>query len=367
MKYKLPLLFGWLMVFNYACHHPVQNEVIPVNRHLNGDIVCTYSFQFQDEFAIGITRNGQTFWIDPLQVQGPVILKNGHIFMIDPQNAGEMYILNIRTMQTNHLQTERPEYFTANDALRYADALSQHLPLSFYHFYVRNYFHYTLENEKLKLDRQNFGLRGIYINNAEQLSENKYVTLGFFRTGLLGLYDSKSKGMKYYGHYPIPVDIPFESSAMERIVESFQGNIAYSDIHSKVVYSSTNFAYLSCYQYTGEKLKFQWEKYIVPPPATQIVDGTLETDKTVTQGGFSDVAIAGDYIFACYTQTNIVDSIPDVTHSILVYDMAGNPVATFEIDYPISGIMVDMEEGAIYGISREYYNPVIVRFQFDQI
>ena len=367
MKYKILLLALWLIVFNYACHHPVKNEIIPESRHLNADIVCIYFFQFQDKFDIGIQRNGHTFMIDPLQLQGAVILKNGHLFMVDPENAGRMYVFNIKTGQTNLLQTEQPDYFSTNDATRYADVLGQHLPLSYFHFYVRNYFQYTLENDKVKLDRQNFRLKGIYISNAKQVNENQYVTLGFFRTGLLGLYDGKSKEMKYYGHYPISVDIPFESSAMEQIVQSFQGNIAYSDVHSKVVYSSSNFAYLSCYQFTGKKLTFQWEKHIVPPPATQIVDGTLESDKTVAQGGFSDVAIAGDYIFACYTQTNIVDSIPDNTHSILVYDMDGNLVATFQIDYSISGIMVDMEEGSIYGISREYYNPVIVKFHFGKI
>jgi len=50
----------------------------------------------------------------------------------------------------------------------------------------------------------------------------------------------------------------------------------------------------------------------------------------------------------------------------LVYDMKGNLVATFYIDYPISGIMVDVEAGSIYGISRED-EPVIVRFQFNEI
>ena len=131
MKYKLPILFGWLIVFNYACHHPVKNEIIPESRHLTADNMWIYHFQDQD---IGIQRNGQLFRIDPLQVQGPVILKNGHIFMVDPLNAGEMYILNIQTGQTDHLHTERPDYFTANDATKYADVLGQHLPLSYFVF-----------------------------------------------------------------------------------------------------------------------------------------------------------------------------------------------------------------------------------------
>ena len=132
------------------------------------------------------------------------------------------------------------------------------------------------------------------------------------------------------------------------------------------MYGSSYFAYLSCYHFTGKKLKFQWEKHIVTPPITQIVDGFLESDKTVTRGGFSGVTVAGDYVFASYTQRNVTDSLPGVTHSILVYDMLGNHVATYHIDCSISGIMVDIEAGSIFGISFED-DPVFVRFQFDQI
>ena len=363
MKINSLLVIG-LFAINLACHHPVQNEIIPEIRHLNADIVCTYFFLFQDEYAIGMQRNGQIFMIDPLKFQGAVILKNEYLFMVDPKNAGHMFIYNTQTGQIYEIKTRYPNYFSEEDAIKYADVLGQHLPLSFFHFDVRCYYQYTLENNQLKLKRQSFNLKGIHINSAEKLSENKYVTLGFFRTGLLGLHDSKSKKRRYYGHYPIPVDIPFESNAMERIVQSFQGNIAYSDQHSKVVYVSSNFAYLACYHFTGKKLTFQWEKHLVPPPATQIVDGFLVSDTTVNRGGFSDVAVAGDYIFACYTQKNVTDTVFDETDSILVYDMTGNHVATFYIDYPISGIAVDIERGEIYGISREYDKPVVVRFQY---
>ena len=366
MKYKLLVLAVWLIVLNFSCHHPVQNEIIPVTRYLTADTVC--GLYFQDP-VIGVKRNGQLFNIDPLQSQGAVILKNGHLFMVNPLNAGDMFIYNIQTGQMDDLNTNHPAYFSTDDAIRFADVLSQHLPLSFYHFYIDRYFQYTLEDNKVKLTRQNLRLKGTRINKAKQISENKYVTLGFFRKGLLGLRDNESKEMRYYGHYPIPVKIPSKSSVMERITENFQGNIAYSDEYSKVVYGSTNFAYLSCYYYTGEKLKFQWEKHIVPPPVTKIVDGFLVSDNTVARGGFSDVAIAGNYIFASYTQRNVTDSIPDVAHSILVYDMTGNHVATFHTDYPVSNMMIDAEEGSIYGILRgeDDLFPVIVRFQYDQI
>ena len=364
MKIKLSFFVIGLVAINLACNHPVENQIIPESRHLNADIVCNYFFLFQDKFSIGIKRKGNIIMVDPLKFQGAVILKNDHLFMVDPKNAGKMFVYNTQTGQIDEIKTIHPDHFSENDAIRYADVLGPHLPLSFFHFDMRGYYQYTLENNKVKLNRQSFKLKGLHINSAEQLCESKYVILGFFREGLLGLFDSKSKKMKYYGHYPIPVDIPFESGAMERVVQSFQGNIAYSDQHSKVVYGSSNFAYLSCYHFTGKKLTFQWEKHLVPPPAIQIVDGFLVTDNTVTQGGFTDVTVAGDYIFACYTQRTVTDSVPDVTDSILVYDMTGNHIATFHIDFPISGIVVDIEKGTIYGISREYNKPIVVRFQF---
>ena len=288
--------------------------------------------------------------------------------MVDPISAGKMYIYNTHTEQMDYFQTVDPNYLSMKDDEEYyPDALLQQLPVSFFHSYVNRYYHYTFENNKVKLTRQNLQPRGgLYITKAVQLIENKYVTHGYFRTGLLGLCDKESKEMKYYGHFPIPVDIPFERNAMERIVQSFQGNIAYSNIHSKVVYGCRSFSYLSCYHFTEKKLTFQWEKHIVPPPTTQIVDGILKSDKTVTQGGFSGVTVAGDYVFASYTQRNVTDSIPDITYSILVFDMQGNHVATYHIDCYISGIMVDIEAGSIYGFSFED-DPVIVRFQFNEI
>jgi hypothetical protein len=341
MKYRLLVLVCWLFAFTFSCRHQVQNEMIPLARHLVADTLCNSPFFFT----------------------GTTILKNSHIFMIDPFSAGEMDIYNTKTGQMDSIRTLHPNYYTKNDGTNYPDALLQQLPISFYHSHMASYYTYTLENDRVKLYRQK--LRA-YINRAEQINENMYVTLGAFRTGLLGLFDNKSKVIEFYGHYPLPVDIPFEKNAMRKIVQDFQGNITYSNQHSKVLYASRKFAYLSCYHFTGKKLKFQWEKHIAPPPAYTIVNGLLEFDKTAARGGFSDVAIAGDYIFACYAQKNITDSTPDTTYSILVYDMTGNHVATFHIDSSISSMVVDAEEGAIYGISREI-EPVIVRFKFDKI
>ena len=362
MKSKILVLAVCLIAFTFAFHHPLQNEIIPTSRHLNADTVCKYPHPYQE---VGIKKNGRIIMFSHYY-QGVTILKNKHIIVVDPFNAGEMHIYNIQTGQMDTLRTSHSNYFsvTNNDDTKYRDALLHLLPFSFYHFDIRSYYQYTLENDQMKLTRQNLRLKGVFITSAEQLTENKFITVGLFRNGLLGLYDKESKLMTYYGHYPISVAIPRKHEAMENIVHIFQGNIAYSDDHSMVVYASNNFAYLSCYHFTGSMLKFQWEKHIVPPPATKIVDGFLEIDQTVTQGGFSDVAVAGDYIFISYTQRNI----PDTTHSILVYNMSGSHVATYHIDSPISNIMVDEEEGVLYGISREDdKDPVIVRFQFDQI
>ena len=345
MKYKLVVPALWLIVLNFACHHQVQNEIIPLSRHLTADTVCDY----------------------PFFPEGKVILKNDHIFMIDFFSAGKMYIYNTQTEQMDYFQTVNPNYLSmTDDAEYYPDAMLQQLPLSFFHSYVNKHYHYTLENNKVKLTRQNLRPKWTHITKAEQLSDNKYVILGYFRTGLLGLYDKESKEIKYYGYYPISVALPYERSAMERIVHSFRGNIAYSEKHSKVVYGSSNFAYLSCYHFTGKKLKFQWEKHIVAPPATHIADGSLKSDETITQGGFSDVAISGDYIFAGYTQKEMVDSTPDIAYSILVFDMTGNHVVSFHTDCQIHGIMIDIEKGYIYGITGED-EAVIVRFHFDKI
>jgi len=345
MKCKLFVLAVWLTAFSFSCHHPDKKEIIPISRRIIADTVCSYPYLYR----------------------GIVSLKNDLIIMVDPLSAGEMDLYNLQTGKTDYVRTAHPDYFSMKDDIIYPDAFLQQLPLSFYHSGMDSYYYYTLENDQVKLNRQILRLSKTHLSKAEQISDNKYVTLGFFRKGLLGLWDKKTKLMNYYGHYPITVQLPLERDGMEKIVQSFQGYMAYSDQHSKVVFVSRSFAYLSCYHYTGKKFIFQWEKHILPPPEYIIADGFLEIDKTVTRGGFWDVTVAGDYIFASYSQENKKNSIPDVTHSILVYDMTGNHIASYQTDYPISGMMIDTEHGFIYGISREdLYDPVIVRFRYSE-
>ena len=282
-----------------------------------------------------------------------IFLKDGSLVLINPQNAGEIRILD--------LQTGQMTYYSMTDSLKGINPAL--LPLSFYHYQTGRYYHYWMENDRLNFSVQNLRFRGETVNMAVQLNKNKYVILGFFRR-LLGMYDTKSKKINYYGHYPLSVQIPYERKAKDQIVQYFQGNIAYSEKHSKIVYCSDRFAYMACYKFTGGKLKFQWENHIVPPPTFRIVDGSLEYDRTVTQGGFSDITIAGDYIFASYSQRNITDSIPATINNMLVYSMNSDHVATYPIDYTLATIVVDLEEKSIYGISYRS-DPVIVRFRFE--
>lgn len=277
--------------------------------------------------------------------------------MIDPKDAGQMNILDTQSGQIS--------YFSIKDQSGYLRP--DLLPFSFYQFDTGSHYTYSLVNGKIKLARQNFRFHGSVINRAARLNENKYATIGFFRTGLLGLYNSKSKLMDYYGHYPITVDLPYERSAMNKIVQSFQGNIVCSDQHPMIVYGSDTFAYLSCYRFTGYKLKFQWEKHIVPLPAAQIVDGFLEYDRTVTQGNFSSVTTAGNHIFACYNQKqrSAIDSTcMTTTHNIQVYGMNGDHIYTYRIDCALSNMAVDVRKKVLYGIARGEES-VIVRFDIE--
>ena len=348
MKNILPILFVCLMAFSFACHHPVQYELVPTGSHLMADTVCEF----------------------PYYIEGIAFIKNNYLFMIDKYNAGRIRFYNTRTGKMDSIQagiiidrkTGQPKYFSMNDSTKYPDVFLQQLPLSFYQYDMRSYYTYTFENNKVKLSRQSFKYKRI--NRAEPISENKYLSTGHYNTGLFGLYDKGTKLMDYYGHYPQSVADPFDQNWRERELQTPQENFAFSDTHSKVVYASDKFAYLSCYHYTGSKLKFRWEKYIVLQSATKAVNANSESDKSVARGRFSDVAVAGDYIYAGYSQINI----PDTTHSILVYDMRGNHVTTYHIDSPISSIIVDAEGGALYGISRKVeWEPVIVRFRFDKI
>lgn len=331
-------LYAWLFlfvwsIFSFSCSHvsTIENKVHPQTYFLTSDTISIYPYRFANT----------------------ILLKNNILLLINPMDAGEVHVINTQTRQMAK--------YSINDSLQVLYPAT--FPISFFQFGMRSYFHYELINNSLVSSKQNFRLHGQVINKAEWIDRNKYITLGFFRTGLFGLYDKTTKRMNYYGHYPIPIDIPYERNAMEKIVQQFQGSIAYSAKHSKIVYCSDDFAYLSCYYFTGSKIKFQWEKHIIPPPKATIINGFIELDKTVTRGGFSDVTIAGDYIFTSYTQKNVTDSISTVMHSIMVYDMEGCPIVTYHIDCPLSTIAVDLQEKIIYGISKAGES-VIVRFNF---
>ncbi len=330
MNIRIPLFFLLLLVVSACGSH---KENVPETFTLVCDTICDY----------------------PYFLKGEVLLKGNYLVMVNPLNAGNMYVLDTRTGEMTDCN------YSIDNKLAELDTTA--FPMSFYHYDMGSYYHYKLENGQIKLSRQNLKLKGRDINRAVQLNDHQFALLGFFRTGLLGLYDKQAKTTDFYGHYPLPVDIPFEQEAMRKIVQDFQGNIAYSAQHSKIVYSCDKFAYLSCYHFNGSKLKFQWEHRVVPVPAFAIENGFIELkDQTAPRGGFSDVTVAGDYIFACYTQQIPGDTV--AVYSILAFDMDGHHKATYRTNCPLSTIRVDLPGRTIYGVSR-IDDPVIVRSSFD--
>ena len=295
----------------------------------------------------------------PYLLQSTFFLKEGSLVMIDPMNVGKICILDLQTNQMTH--------YSMTDSLKGINPAL--FPFSIYH--SGRYYYYRMEDGRLKITGQSLRFRGETATKAVQLNKNNYVTLGYFRR-LLGLYNKKSEELEFYGHYPLSVQIPFDGIAKSRITQSFQGEIAYSEQHSKIVYCSYRFAYMSCYKFTGRKLKFEWEHHLIPPPEVSIVDGLLKRDAISPHGGFSDVVMAGDYIFASYWQSNLTDSNSGVKNNILVYSMKGDHIATYNIDHQLYVIAVDLEEKTIYGILHKDdtvgfapFIPVIVRLRFD--
>jgi len=298
----------------------------------------------------------------PYLFQGNFFLKNESLVMIDPMNAGEISVLDLNTSQMMH--------YSMSDSLQ---GINHALfPVSFYHFNSGKYYCYLFEYDNIKLYSQNLRFRGNTINRAVQLNENIYLTLGFF-SKLLGLYNNKVKRMEYYGHYPFSVQIPSERKAKNQIAQSFQGEIAYSEEHSRIVYCSRNFAYMSCYRFVKNKLIFDWQQNIIALPQVSIVKGNIKYDRISPSGGFTNVITSGDYIFACYEQSDSTDPVSN-TYNILVYDINGNHITTYDVDHPLLAIAVNLEEKAIYGIMRKddtvgfapFIN-VIVRFRFENV
>ena len=341
-KRNFYLLFfaGCFVIINFSCFHPAQNEVvIPSTQHLVADTVCPYQFVFS---------------------MGTVFMKNGHIFMIDPKNAGSMYIYNV--------QTDQKDYYVVNTDMDYPESLLQHLPFSFYQNDKDSYYTYLFENDQLKLTRESFRFVDPKISNVVQIGENQYVSLGG-HAKLLGLFDGRTSKFKSYGHYPLAVTIPVDRKKRAKLLQNFQGNIDFSQKHSTIVYGSKNCAYLSSYRYSGGKLKLRWEKQILPLPSFELVDGYLNYEKTEQSGNISSVVTAEDYIFASFVQRNNKDSIYEITYSILVYNIKGTHITTLYTDCPISIFAVDLDEKTIYGVNTKADGLIrhIVRLQFNEI
>ncbi len=289
------------------------------------------------------TLTGDTICDYPYYLPGPILLNNGYLVMVDPQNAGNMHIYNTHTQQIN--------YYSYKNNLDEADPAV--FPLSFFQFDMGSYYWYTLKNGEVKLSRQNFKLKNRFIYNSLPIGKNKFVTLGHFQNGLLGLYDIQSKRLDCYGHGPIQTDFEL----------NFYGNMSLSDDQSKIVYASTvDFAYIACYHLTSRKIKFQWEHFVVPPPSwSMTADGYVKPNKILPRGNFKGIDISGDYIFTSYSEFNQVDShIPD-QNSIRIYRMDGVLKAICITEYPLYQIIVDTQEKCIYGLAYEE-KPVIIRF-----
>ena len=290
----------------------------------------------------------------PYLLGSDLIFQNGFIMLIDPQNAETMFVVDTRTGQK--------AYYSMSDSLMGLDPAV--FPFSFYHSATGIYYQYTLQNGHLTITKQNFRFREVSIKRVKQISKDRYVTLGLFRKGLFGLYNTKKpKTMTYHGHYPLSVPIPFDKNGTELIVQRFQGQMDYSDENERAVYGSYTFAYISCYKLSGSKLKLKWEHHILPPPEVSIVKGSFELDTVSTRGGFTDVKIAGDYIFALYAQRDRAIHASVLERKLLVFDMNGVCIATYPIDFSLYGIEVDLAEKSIYGVSRSD-DPVIVQLRF---
>ncbi len=307
----------------FSCH-PKQAEYPyqPETYTLTGDTICNY----------------------PYYIPGPILLSNGYLVMIDPQNAGSMHICNTRTQQTNH--------YSYKNNLDKADPAI--FPLSFFQFDMSSYYWYTLKDGEVKLSRLNLNLKNRSIYNGLPISKKTFLLLGFFRNGLLGLYDEDSRKLDCYGHTPIQANYI-----------NFYGNIALSEDQSKIAYVSTiDFAYVACYHLTGRKLNFQWEQFIVPPPSWSMTAyGYMKSNETLPRGSFKGIEISGDYIFASYSEFNQVDSYVPDHNSIRIYRMDGVLKAICLTEYPIYQIIVNSQEKCIYGLAYEE-KPVIVRFPF---
>ena len=269
-------------------------------------------------------------------------INDNYLFIINPQDAGEMEVLDLE-------KNEWISYPEESGKIN-LDKLSN--SISFYQF--RKYFEYSSDSLKLNYYKR-LRYKNTEIDEVIRLNEDWFVTIGRYRNGLFGLIDTRKNKFNYFGTYPLKITIPFDGSE-EDYFYLFKGKIATTKDKKTIIYGCKNIAYLSCYHITKRKrLKFEWEKTLIKPDY-YFKDKLLQLNTDVNQGGFIDLCVVNEKIYAGYALFGRSDSI----RSICVFDMLGNQLSTYQTNVPLSRFWVSKNE-QIYGLSAQNY-PVIVMF-----
>ena len=311
----------WCLAFCiYSCNYPTVTETI-------NDIETT-------------TLIADTLSDYPYHLLHNTKINGNYLFIINPQDAGEMEVLDLE-------KNEWISYPEESDKIN-PDKLS--IPISFYQF--SKYFEYSPDSLKLHYYKR-FRYKNTEINEVVRLDEDRFVSIGRYRQGLFGLIDIRKNKFEYFGTYPLKISIPFDGSE-EDYFHLFKGKIATTKDRKTIIYGCRNIAYLSCYHLTKrKKLKFAWEKTLIKPDY-YFKDKQLQLNPDVNQGGFLDLCVVNDKIYAGYAKFGRSDSI----RSICTFDMSGKQLAVYQANVPLSRFWVSKNE-QIYGLSAQN-EPVII-------
>ncbi|MFZ2323368.1 MAG: BF3164 family lipoprotein [Ignavibacteriaceae bacterium] len=195
------------------------------------------------------------------------------------------------------------------------------------------------------------------------LDENKIISPGFALTSnFLGCYDSSGHLIKEIGEIPPGKK---ENTPIPVHLVAYQSKVRKSFDCSKIIVAPLFTNSIEIYQADGTLLKrFYYGSKFLPIYETVGVGEhpVMSLNDKKTNVGFLDICLTKDKIYALYSgrSLNEYKDRASFGNTIIVFDLDGNLLRTYNTKEEIYLIAVNKEESTLYGAQEDENEPILI-------
>lgn len=264
------------------------------------------------------------------------VLDDASLFLTDIHDFYHYRILNLATGQLSEYQ-----YTGETDTLLIPDFPDLQTSLELFNMGTCTSYRYDMEKGKMKV-LQNAHLmldENTPSMGCVKIKEDVYVGIPYYGTRLLKSF-KRGKGyfeIKEWGEFPLK-----GGDGKPACRDHYTGSL--STDNGYLVYASHEFGYISLYKWEKDKLKFQWERRLVPSDCKIRQSGLVFGSEHAH--GFEEVRMASNHIYALnYVST--ANKSP-LKNTITVLDLEGRIVGRYATHETMYALAVDKKEKYLY-------------------